>query len=206
MQITWLGHGTFQFQLPSGEVIFTRNVNLTLGELDGTLSPRANDIARTIDASGVRSTAVANIRGSEWSKFAIWIAMAALAVATRSISSKFLLDPSSALAIVRLIREVETLATACGAQLTDDAMFPVATMNRSTEAAAVDIVRGYGSEFRANSPEHRMSMLQDLHAGRPFELDETFGFAVRKASELKLRLPLLESFYGVARVVNPANN
>jgi 2-dehydropantoate 2-reductase len=191
--------------LPSGEVLFTRNVNLPLGELDGTVSPRANDIARTLDASGVRSTAITNIRGQEWSKFAVWIALAALAASTRSVTSKFLLDEGTALLIVRLIREVGVLANACGVQLTDEAMFPVATMNRSTEAAARDIVRGYGADFRANSPGHRMSTLQDLDAGRPLELDETFGFAVRKAAELELRLPLLESFYSVARVVDPAN-
>jgi 2-dehydropantoate 2-reductase len=191
--------------LPSGEVIFTRNVNLPLGELDGSVSPRAREIAQMIEASGVRSQAIANIRGQEWSKFAVWIALAALAVSTRSVTSKFLLDPDAALLIVRLIREIGVLANACDVQLTDEAMFPVATMNRGTPAAAVDIVRGYGADFHANSPGHRMSTLQDLDAGRALELDETFGFAVRKAAELKLQLPLLESFHAVARVANPAN-
>lgn len=190
--------------LPSGEVVFTRNINLTIGELDGTLGPRAQNLANTIDASGLRSTAAVNIRSNEWSKFAAWIALAALAVSTRSLTWKFLLEPSTALLIVRLIREIGTLAAACGVQLTDDSMFPVATMNRSTEAAAVDIVRGYGNDYRTSSPAHRMSTLQDLDAGRALELDETFGFAVRKAADLELRLPLLESFAAVARVVDPA--
>jgi len=69
--------------LASGEVLFTRNINLPLGELDGSVSPLAHDIAQTIDAAGVRSKAIANIRGQEWSKFAVWIALAALAVSTR---------------------------------------------------------------------------------------------------------------------------
>ena len=191
--------------LPSGEVVFTRNISLTLGELEGSLSTRATELANIIDASGLRSSAVANICGNEWSKFAVWIALAALAVSTRSITWKFLLDASSALLIVRLIREVGTLAAASGVELTNEAMFPVATMNRGTEAAAVDIVRGYGNDFRTNSPAHRMSTLQDLDAGRPLELDETFGFAVRRATELDLRLPLVESFYAVARIANPAS-
>jgi 2-dehydropantoate 2-reductase len=191
---------------PSGEVLFTRNINLPLGELDGSVSSRAHEIAQTIEAAGVRSQAIANIRGQEWSKFAVWIALAALAVSTRSVTSKFLLDPDAARLIVRLIREVGTLANACGVQLTDEAMFPVAKMNGGTEAAAVDIVRGYGADFHTNSPGHRMSTLQDLDAGRSLELDETFGFAVRKASELNLQLPLLESFYAVARVADPAKS
>ena len=188
--------------LPSGEVIFTRNINLTLGDLDGRIGPQALDIARTIDASGVRSTAVANIRGYEWAKFAAWIGLAAVAVTTRAVTWKYLLDPGTALLVVRLLREVGALADACGVELTDESMFPVATMCRGTEAAAVDIVNGYGREFRQNSPLHRLSTLQDLEAHRPLELDETFGFAIRKAGELNLKLPLLESFYAVARVID----
>jgi 2-dehydropantoate 2-reductase len=188
--------------LASGEVLFTRNINLTLGALDGGISVQSRDIASTIDASGLRSTAVANIRGYEWAKFAAWIGLAAVAVATRSVTWKFLLDPGTALLVVRLIREVGVLADACGVELTDESMFPVATMCRGSEAAAVDIVNGYGAEFQKNSPSHRLSTLQDLEARRPLELDETFGFAIRRASELRLQLPLLESFHAVARVVD----
>jgi 2-dehydropantoate 2-reductase len=187
---------------PAGEVMFTRNVNLTLGELDGSIGPQSRDIAQTIHASGVRSSAVANIRGYEWSKFAGWIGLAAVAVTTRSVTSKLMLDPGTALVVVGLIREVGVLADACGVELTDESMFPIATMCRGSEAAAVEIVNGYGAEFQKNSPTHRLSTLQDLEARRPLELDETFGFAIRRAGELKLRLPLLESFYALARVID----
>lgn len=190
--------------LASGETMFTRNVNLAVGELDGALSPRAQDIAATINASGVRSSAVVDIRGNEWSKFAGWIGLAAVSVATRSVTWKFMLDAETALLVARLIREVGKLASACEVELTDDSMFPIATMCRGTEVAAADIVRGYGREFRANAPTHRLSTLQDLEAGRALELDETFGFAIRKAAELDLELPLLESFYAIARVADPA--
>jgi ketopantoate reductase len=47
--------------------------------------------------------------------------------------------------------------------------------------------------------------LQDLDAGRALELDETFGFAIRKATELNLALPLLESFYAITGVADPAS-
>jgi 2-dehydropantoate 2-reductase len=187
---------------PSGEVIFTRNVNLTLGDLDGRIGPQSLDIAKTIDASGLHSTAVANILGYEWAKFAAWVALAAMAVTTRSVTWKYMLDPGTALLVVRLIREVGVLANACDIEFTDESMFPVATMCRGTETAAVDIVLGYGAEFQKNSPSHRLSTLQDLEAHRPLELDETFGFTMRRAAELNLRLPLLESFYAVARVID----
>jgi 2-dehydropantoate 2-reductase len=184
--------------LPSGEALFTRNVNLMLGDLSGAPTASALDIARMIDAAGVRSTAVDNIQSQEWSKFAAWFGLAAVSVATRSVTWKFLLDPNAALVLVRLIREVGALAAACNVALTDESMFPVARMCAGTEGAAVEIMRAYGEEFRKNSPTHKLSTLQDLDAHRPLELEETMGFAVRKAAELKLKLPLLDAFYRIA--------
>jgi ketopantoate reductase len=71
-------------------------------------------------------------------------------------------------------------------------------MCAGTEGAAVEIMRAYGEEFRKNSPTHKLSTLQDLDAHRPLELEETMGFAVRKAAELELKLPLLDAFYRIA--------
>jgi 2-dehydropantoate 2-reductase len=188
--------------LGTGEVVFTRNVNLMIGDLSGPSSARASEIARTIDAAGVRSTAVENIRGHEWSKFAAWVGLAAVSVTTRSLTSRFLLDAGAALVVVRLIREVGALAAACNIELTDESMFPVATLCQGIESAGVDIIRAHGAAFQKNAPTHRMSTLQDLEAHRPLELDETFGFAVRHAAELGLKLPLTEAFYHLARAID----
>jgi 2-dehydropantoate 2-reductase len=190
--------------LPSGETLFTRNVNLTLGDLDGSAGQKALEISRALEAAGVHSSAVANIRGQEWAKFAAWIGLAALAVTTRASTWKYLVDDGAARVLVKLIREIGTLAAACGVELTDQSMFPIATICSGTEQAAIEIILGYGAEYRANSPNHRMSTLQDLEARRPLELDETFGFAVRKAADLKLQLPLLETFYPVLRAIDRA--
>jgi 2-dehydropantoate 2-reductase len=188
--------------LPSGVVLFTRNVNLMIGELDGSRSPRVLDIARKIDSAGVRAKAVADIRSQEWSKFAGWVGLAAVAITTRALTWKYLLDPGAALVLARLVREVGTLAAACGVSLTDEAMFPVATMCVGPEEAAVALLREIGTDFRKNSPTHKLSALQDLEAHRPLELDETMGFAVRKAGQLGLRLPLLEAFYAIAKAID----
>jgi 2-dehydropantoate 2-reductase len=187
--------------LPSGEVLFTRNINIAIGELAGGTSSRAARIAEAIDASGVRSSMVPDIQTQEWSKFAGWVGFMALAVTTRVNSWKFLVDPGAALVLVRLVREVGRLAEACGVQCTDDSMLPIATLCRQTESEAVEIVRAVGREYHANAPQHRLSTLQDLEAGRPLEIDETLGFAVAKAAQLKLSLPLLENFYHVASAI-----
>jgi ketopantoate reductase len=47
-----------------------------------------------------------------------------------------------------------------------------------------------------------MSSLQDLLAGRGLEIEETLGYAVRKANELHLPVPLLDAFYHLVRAVD----
>jgi 2-dehydropantoate 2-reductase len=180
--------------LPDGAVLFTRNVNIFVGELAGGDSERANRIATALDGAGVRAEATAQILTLEWSKFCSWVGLMALAVTTRSASWKFLADPDSALLLVRLVREMGTLAQALHIRLSDRAILPTASICAGTEADAVAIVTATGAQYRINAPAHRMSALQDIEAGRPLEVNETLGYACAKARELKVELPLVDTF------------
>jgi len=183
--------------LADGEVLFTRNVNLFVGELDGSDSARVRDLAATIDAAGVRTRADPDILGLEWSKFAAWAAMMALSVTTRALTWKYLLDPATALVVVRVVREVGALATALEVRLSDRAVLPVASICRESDQDAIALLAKYGQQMKSGAPLHRMSTLQDLEAGRPLEVEETLGYAVRKAAALELSLPLLSCFYSL---------
>jgi 2-dehydropantoate 2-reductase len=183
--------------LPSGEVLFTRNANLFVGELDGSDSERARAIARSIDASGVRASADPQILSLEWSKFAAWAPLMILSVTTRALTWKYLIDAGAALVLVRLVREIELLAAASNVQLTDRAVLPVATICRSSDQDAVALLASFGLDMKSSAPEHRMSTLQDLLAGRRLEVEETLGHAIRTAAELKLSLPLLSCCYAL---------
>jgi len=180
--------------LPGGEVLFTRNVNIMIGELDGSDSARARELAHTIDASGVRAAATPEIVTLEWSKFCGWVGLMALSVTTRAETWKYLSDPDAALVLVRLVRDVGALAAALGIPLSDRAILPVASLCSLPESAAVEIVVKMGHEYRASAPQHRMSSLQDLLAGRPLEVNETLGYALDRAAPLGLTLPMLECF------------
>jgi 2-dehydropantoate 2-reductase len=188
--------------LPDGAVVFTRNVNILLGEPSGESSPRARRIAGNIDASGVRAAAVANIRSLEWSKFAAWVGLVALSVTTRAATWRYLSDPGSALVLARLVREMGELMRALKIELTDESVLPVATLCRGSEATAVAAVMRVGREFELKAPGHRMSSLQDLEAGRPLEIHETLGYALQKAAQNGLALPLVETFYHVVSAVD----
>lgn len=189
--------------LPTGEVLFTRNVNLMLGELDGRESKRAKALAATIDAAGVRASAVTGIVSWEWSKFVAWLPLMSLAVTTRSVTGRYLSDPGSARVLVRMAREAALVARACGVELTGEgAILPLQSILTSSEDQAVEAVRRAGEAFAASAPEHRMSSLQDLEAGRRLEVEETFGDAVRKADQRAVAVPVLEAFYHLVAAID----
>ncbi len=188
--------------LPGGEVIFTRNVNILLGELSGEASTRAHRIAGHIDSSGVRAAAVADIRSLEWSKFAAWVGLMALSVTTRAPTWRYLTDPGSALVLARLVREMGRLTRSLHIEITDESVLPVATLCGRSEDDAVAAVMRVGREFESRAPGHRMSSLQDLEAGRPLEIHETLGYALQKAAQSGMTLPLVETFYHVISSVD----
>ena len=157
---------------------FTRNVCLHLGEEKGGTSPRAEALAALIDSAGVRCAAASNIRTREWSKFAGWIAQFPLAVLTRQITWKFLMDEHSAMVIVRIVREAAALAAAMKIELTDMPPLPVPSIVHGSDAQAIEIVRGIGQKFLDTSPEHRMSAQQDVLRGSRLEYEETLGYAL----------------------------
>ncbi len=109
-----------------GVAIFTRNVNVLLGEMDGLLSPRAQSIAAALEMLGVRAAAVSDIRRVEWSKFTAWVGLLVLSVTTRAETWRYLSNPDSARVLVRVVREMGRLARVLGCELTDQAALPVA--------------------------------------------------------------------------------
>ncbi|HET7132436.1 MAG TPA: ketopantoate reductase C-terminal domain-containing protein, partial [Gammaproteobacteria bacterium] len=108
----------------------------------------------------------------------------------------------AALVLVRLIREMRELAVRAGVALTDDSVFPVATLAAATDDDAVRVLHDIGAQMRAHSPSHRLSAHQDIDAGRPLEVEETLGHAARTAQREGLALPLLDAVYRIAAAID----
>src|SRR5579863_198267 len=185
-----------------GAVLFTRNVGIYVGELDGRDSARAQRLAQQLQDSGVQAAASAEIVTLEWSKFCAWVGLMALSVTTRALTWRFLCDPDSALLLVRLMRETGALAARRGIPLSDQAVLPSATLCRIDEQAAVALLMRIGAQYQRTAPAHRMSSLQDIEAGRPLEVNETLGYACEQARGLGLALPLMEAFYRLIAAVD----
>lgn len=185
--------------LPSGEALFTRNVMLLVGELVGEVSERARKLAATIDAAGIRASAAPDMLTREWSKFAGWAGYMTMAVATRSVTWKFVTEPDAALIIARIVREVGALARAKGIDLSDQSILPMASMCRGTEEDAAAAVIRKNENMQTTAPLHRVSSLQDFEAGRPLEIEETVGYALSEARRLNVAMPVLDSMFLLVR-------
>jgi 2-dehydropantoate 2-reductase len=189
--------------LPSGEALFTRNVNIYIGELPAGSSARSEGIARTIDAAGVRATSVPDVLAREWTKFVAWAALMLMSITTRATTWRYLTDPDCALVMVRLVREVAGIARAAGVTLTnEDTLLPLQGILSGSEDAGVQAVMQAGRDFQRNAPNHRLSSLQDLEAGRRLEIEGTLGYAVRQARQLHQPVPLLDSLYHLAVAID----
>jgi 2-dehydropantoate 2-reductase len=189
--------------LANGEVKFTRNVCLHIGEEKGGMSKRAEELAAAIDAAGVRCVAASNIRTREWSKYAGWIASFPLAVLTRQITWKYMMDERSAMVIVRIVREAAALAAAMKIELSDMPPLPVPSIVHASDARAVEIIREIGQKFLDTSPEHRMSAQQDVLRGSRLEYEETLGHALAKGREFGVPMPTLDTCYRMIAVAYP---
>jgi 2-dehydropantoate 2-reductase len=184
-----------------GSVLFTRNVLTLLGELEGGMSPRAEALAGALDAAGIRTRAVPDIVGREWSKFCGWAGYMTMAVVTRAVSWKVVTDEDGALLIARVVREMATLAASRGITLSDEALLPIVSMCAGTEQQAAAAVIERNAHMQATAPAHRMSSLQDFEAGRVLELEETVAVALAEARERGIRMPTLETLYHLCRAL-----
>ncbi len=139
----------------------------------------------------------------EWSKFTVWLGLMSMAVTMRSVSWRYLMDADCADVLVRLVREMAAIARAQDITLVEGAAaIPLRAILEAPEQDAIEAVRLAGQQMRTQAPDHRMSALQDLEAGRPLEVEETFGYAVRKAGELGVAAPLLATCHHLVAAID----
>jgi len=190
--------------LEDGSVLFSRNEGLYIGELPAGRSPRVERIAATIDAAGVRTIASDRILTVEWSKYVSWLGLTAVAVLSRLYTHELLQDEDLSRLQVALTREAARIADALRVPLADlGGLIIPRTATQSSPEAAIESFRRSGAAMEAQGvTEHRMSALQDAVRGRRLEVEETFGYAVRRAAEMGIPTPALETVYRLLAAID----
>jgi 2-dehydropantoate 2-reductase len=158
-----------------GVIHHTNGNRITLGEPDGTRSERCRAIAAAFVRAGLRCPITTRIREEIWVKLLGNAALNPISALARATLARMTRDPGVSALIRNIMAEVEALAHKLGIEL------PVTIDQRMAGAEKVG--------------EHKTSMLQDLEAGRPLELEPMVGAVVELGERLGIDMPYLRTVY-----------
>jgi len=150
---------------------------VTLGELDGSRTPRLQAMADAFRSGGVETVVSDDIRRVTWEKFVFLSALSGLTALTRKPIGDVRANPATRSLLLEALREAVAVARAEGAGLDDAfAQKQLETMD-SLPAGMLS------------------SMAQDLLRGRRLELPWLSGAVVRRAEKHGLRVPAHQAIH-----------
>lgn len=141
------------------------------GEPDGRTTPRIEALAAAFRAAHLPVTIAPNIRELIWQKLAFNLSAGPMCVLTQAAVRATQEEPALVEASRRIVAEAEAIAAAMGYRLGIDIERVVAT-NRGLA--------------------HRPSILQDLEAGRPMEVDALYTVPLELARMAGVATPTLD--------------
>jgi 2-dehydropantoate 2-reductase len=163
-----------------GVIVHEEGDRFSLGEPDGAKSERVQRIAAMLTAAGFKAPVQTRLRSEIWLKVVGNATLNPVSAITRATLGEMFQSEASREVIRTLMQEVEATARAVGVEL------PVSVDKRMAGAAAVG--------------EHRTSMLQDLEARKPLELDALLGAVIEIAGWNGVPTPSLRTLYGLAKL------
>jgi len=146
-----------------------------IGELDGTMSERAARISRLFESAGLRSPILADIRSEIWLKLWGNLCFNPISALARATLADICAEPHTRALAIAMMREAQAVGATLGAS------FRVPIERRIEGAARVG--------------RHRTSMLQDVEAGRPTELEALLGSVIELAKLSAIDVPHLEAVH-----------
>jgi 2-dehydropantoate 2-reductase len=164
-----------------GVIRHTEGNRISLGEPDGARSERCRRIAEALIKAGLRCPVTARIRHEIWVKLLGNVAFNPISALTRATLAQMARDPEVSALVRNIMAEVEAVAGKLAIEL------PVSIEQRIAGAEKVG--------------EHKTSMLQDLEAGRPMELEAVVGAVVEIGERLGVAMPHTRSVYACAKLL-----
>jgi len=155
--------------------------SITIGELDGHVSHRAQRLLACCERAGFEAELSASIKTVLWGKLAFICAQAGTTAAVRLPIGEIRTVDVTWEAFRRLVAEVCAVAEADGNPV------PPAAQQRALALA------------QAIEPDSFSSLHDDLVAGRHMELEGLHGFVVRRAEKHGLAVPTTQAIYAILR-------
>ncbi|WP_298405090.1 2-dehydropantoate 2-reductase [uncultured Chloroflexus sp.] len=158
---------------------------LTLGEPDGSRSERALGLSKLLESVGLRAPVKTDIRNEIWLKLWGNLSFNPISALTRATLDRIIADKGTYALVVTMMAEAQQVAEALGVR------FPVSIERRIRMAEEIGA--------------HKTSMLQDIEAKRPTEIDALLGAVVELADLTGVPTPTMRAIYAVTSLLDRVN-
>jgi 2-dehydropantoate 2-reductase len=152
---------------------------MPIGEPTGEKTERAMRLSRLLTSAGIKSPVRAELRNEIWLKLWGNLSFNPVSVLTGGTLLDLATDPGTRRVIATMMEEARAVGEELGVT------FAVGAQERMDMAAKVGA--------------HRTSMLQDVEAGRPTELESLLGVVIELASLVKIDTPSLQLIYDLCK-------
>ena len=153
-----------------------------VGELDGTETARVRMVSTVLTDAGFKSRILDDIRSEIWLKLWGNLTFNPISALTHSTLVDICRFPLTRELAATMMTEAKTIAERLGAR------FRVPMERRIAGAEAVG--------------KHKTSMLQDVEAGKPLEIDGMLGVVVELAETTGVEVPTLRALYACVSLLN----
>jgi 2-dehydropantoate 2-reductase len=154
---------------------------ITLGEPDGSKSERVRQIGQALVASGLRAPITGHLKNEIWVKILGNVAFNPISALTGGTLAAILREPATRELVTNIMQETQAVVLKLGMEL------PVTIEQRMAGAEKIG--------------EHKTSMLQDLEAGRPLELEAIVGAVLEIGERLGVAMPHTRTVYACTRLL-----
>jgi 2-dehydropantoate 2-reductase len=167
-----------------GVVQVVEGKRFTLGELDGTTTPRVQALSASLTKAGFKAPVIDDIRSEIWLK--VWgsLSFNPISALTRATLVDICQFPLTRALCTEMMRECETIANKLGVR------FRVSIEKRLAGAEKVGA--------------HKTSMLQDIEQGKPIEIEALVGAVVELGRLTGTPTPHIDAVYACAALLGRA--
>ena len=152
---------------------------MPVGEPTGEKTERVQLLSRLLTSAGVKSQVKPNLRNEIWLKLWGNLSFNPVSVLTQGTLVDLATDPGTRRVIRTMMEEARAVGEALGVSFAVDAD---ERMNMAAKVGA-----------------HRTSMLQDVEAGRPTELDALLGAVIELGQIVQISTPSLQLIYDLCK-------
>ena len=153
-----------------------------VGELDGSESDRVRQLSGLFEQAGFKSRVLDDIRSEIWLKLWGNLTFNPISALTHSTLVDICQFPPTRTLAATMMTEAQAIGERLGAG------FRVPMERRIAGAEGVG--------------KHKTSMLQDVEAGKPLEIDGMLGVVVELAEVTGVEVPTLRALYACGRLLN----